>query len=132
MLRPWGAVLGSGLEVPRIISRYSFFITSEVGTGLLLGGGLSFLSSAEGYASDNYVSLDVVLVDGTLVTATADNEYQDLFKALKGGANRFGIVTRYEVKAVHTGTKEEKRWWGGLFVVSDLLIFLPIRVLIFS
>ncbi|KAH7881274.1 uncharacterized protein C8R40DRAFT_1164677 [Lentinula edodes] len=92
---------------------------SEVGTGLLLGGGLSFLSSAEGYASDNYVSLDIVLVDGTLVTATADNEYQDLFKALKGGANRFGIVTRYEVKAVHTGTKEEKRWWGGLFVYPN-------------
>ncbi|KAJ4481093.1 hypothetical protein J3R30DRAFT_3403353 [Lentinula aciculospora] len=92
---------------------------SDVGTGLLLGGGLSFLSAAEGYASDNYVTLDVVLVDGTLVTATVDNEYQDLFKALKGGANRFGIVTRYEVKAVHTGTDEEKRWWGGLFVYPN-------------
>ncbi|KAJ3982427.1 hypothetical protein F5890DRAFT_1607307 [Lentinula detonsa] len=92
---------------------------SEVGTGLLLGGGLSFLSAAEGYASDNYVSLDVVLVEGTLVTATADNEYADLFKALKGGANRFGIVTRYEVKAVHTGTNEEKRWFGGLFVYPN-------------
>jgi hypothetical protein len=91
----------------------------EVGTGLLLGGGLSFLSSAEGFASDNYVSLDVVLVDGTLVTATVDNEYADLFKALKGGANRFGIVTKYEVKAVNTGKKEEKRWWGGPFVYPN-------------
>ncbi|KAJ3998422.1 hypothetical protein F5050DRAFT_1567251 [Lentinula boryana] len=73
---------------------------SEVGTGLLLGGGLSFLSAAEGYASDNYVSLDVVLVDGTLVTATADNEYADLFKALKGGANRFGIYPNSSSEAL--------------------------------
>ncbi|KAJ3727591.1 hypothetical protein C8R42DRAFT_572545 [Lentinula raphanica] len=73
---------------------------SEVGTGLLLGGGLSFLSGAEGYASDNYVSLDVVLVDGTLVTATVDNEYADLFKALKGGANRFGIYPNSSSEAL--------------------------------
>lgn len=65
------------------------------------------------------MSLDVVLVNGTLVTATADNEYADLFKALKGGGNRFGIVTKYVVKAVHTGTEDEKRWFGGLLVVSE-------------
>lgn len=59
-----------------------------------------------------FVSLDVVLVNGTLITATVDNEYADLFKALKDGANRFGIVIRYEVQAVHTGRAEDKRWWG--------------------
>ncbi|THU91694.1 FAD-binding domain-containing protein [Dendrothele bispora CBS 962.96] len=85
----------------------------DVGTGLLLGGGLSFLSPGHGFASDNYVELEVVLVDGTLVTATANNQYADLFRALKGGANRFGIVTRYEVKAIHTGTPDEKTWFGG-------------------
>ncbi|KAJ4499311.1 hypothetical protein C8R41DRAFT_915518 [Lentinula lateritia] len=92
---------------------------ATVGTGLLLGGGISYLSPAEGYAADNYVSLDVVLVNGTLVTATADNEYADLFKALKGGGNRFGIVTKYVVKAVHTGTEDEKRWFGGLLVYPN-------------
>ncbi|KAE9397561.1 FAD-binding domain-containing protein [Gymnopus androsaceus JB14] len=70
---------------------------NDVGTGLLLGGGLSYLSASFGYAADTFVSLDVVLVNGTLVTATVDNEYADLFRALKGGANRFGIVTKYEV-----------------------------------
>jgi hypothetical protein len=32
------------------------------------------------------------------VAARADNEYADLFKALKGGGNRFGVVTGYHVK----------------------------------
>jgi hypothetical protein len=69
----------------------------------------------------------VVLVTGELVTATATNEYADLFRALKGGANRFGIVTRYEVEAVHTGTKDDERWFGGTISVSVLLTALGYR-----
>lgn len=82
-----------------------------------MGGGISFLSPSQGYGADNNVELDVVLVNGTLVTATVDNEYADLFKALKGGANRFGIVTRFEVRAVHTGTVDDETWYGGLVTV---------------
>jgi hypothetical protein len=59
-----------------------------------------------------------VLVTGEMVTASATNEFADLFRALKGGANRFGIVTRYEVDAVHTGTKSDERWFGGMIFVS--------------
>nr|AGK29874.1 FAD-binding protein [Volvariella volvacea] len=91
----------------------------DVGTGLLLGGGLSYLSPAHGFSSDAYVELDVVLVDGTLVTATATNQYSDLFRALKGGANRFGIVTRYEVTAIETGFSGSKNWYGGLIAFAD-------------
>jgi len=29
----------------------------------------------------------------------------DLFRALKGGADRFGIVLRYEVEVFHTGIR---------------------------
>ncbi|KAJ7051086.1 hypothetical protein C8F01DRAFT_1222237 [Mycena amicta] len=91
---------------------------TDVGTGLLLGGGISFLSPGQGYSADNFLAVDVVLVDGTLVTATATNKYSDLFKALKGGANRFGIATRYEyngsaavalVKATAKYVREVKR-----------------------
>ncbi|KAF9041704.1 hypothetical protein BDP27DRAFT_1409392 [Rhodocollybia butyracea] len=83
---------------------------SDVSTGLLLGGGLSWLSPAHGFAADSFKSLDVVLVNGTLVTATADNEHADLFRALKGGGSRFGIVTSYKLYPVHTGTNSEKSW----------------------
>ncbi|KAK7043896.1 hypothetical protein VNI00_008062 [Paramarasmius palmivorus] len=86
---------------------------AHVGSGFLLGGGISFLSPARGWGADNYRELDVVLVNGTVVTANANNQYKDLFKALKGGGNRFGIITRYEVDAYHSGTQDDKRWVGG-------------------
>jgi FAD/FMN-containing dehydrogenase len=82
-----------------------------------LGGGLSWLSPSQGYAADTLKELDVVLVTGKMVTATATNEYSDLFRALKGGGNRFGIVTRYELHAVHTGTKDTKAFFGGMTIV---------------
>ncbi|KAF7297505.1 FAD-binding domain-containing protein [Mycena indigotica] len=91
----------------------------DVGTGLLLGGGISFLSPSQGYAADNFLSLDVVLVDGTLVTATASNKYSDLFKVLKGGANRFGIVTKYTVRAVDVGTANETPFFGGHIIYNS-------------
>ncbi|KAJ7765664.1 hypothetical protein B0H16DRAFT_1794651 [Mycena metata] len=89
----------------------------DIGTGLLLGGGLSWLSPSQGYAADTFKELDVVLVAGEMVTVTATNEYSDLFRALKGGGNRFGIVTRYEVSAVHTGTNNDKIFFGGTITV---------------
>ncbi|KAF8154432.1 hypothetical protein B0H34DRAFT_660706 [Crassisporium funariophilum] len=91
----------------------------DVGTGLLLGGGLSYLSAEHGFSADAYKELDVVLVTGQLVTATADNGFADLFRALKGGANRFGIVTRYEVDAIHTGTSNDRNFFGGLIMYPN-------------
>jgi hypothetical protein len=58
-----------------------------------------------------------VLTNGEFVTATATNEYSDLFKALKGGGSRFGIVTKYEVDAIHVGTAADKTFWGGMINV---------------
>ncbi|KAJ7151920.1 FAD-binding domain-containing protein [Mycena crocata] len=91
--------------------------SSDVGTGLLLGGGISFVSPLYGWSADLIKEIDVVLVTGQLLTATATNEYSDLFVALKGGANRFGIVTRYELYPAHTGNKDQKDWFGGLLVL---------------
>ncbi|PFH49709.1 hypothetical protein AMATHDRAFT_147016 [Amanita thiersii Skay4041] len=86
----------------------------DVGTGALLGGGISYLTSEYGFASDMYKELDVVLPNGDFVTVNADNEYSDLFWALKGCASRCGIVTRYELYPARTGTKEEKNYYGGV------------------
>ncbi|KAI5918292.1 hypothetical protein F4810DRAFT_692903 [Camillea tinctor] len=65
--------------------------------GLMLGGGMSYFSSEYGLAMDNVKSYEVVLGNGTIVTASADNEYSDLYKGLRGGATNFGIVTNYEL-----------------------------------
>ncbi|KAF7373949.1 FAD-binding protein [Mycena sanguinolenta] len=51
----------------------------DVGTGLLLGGGISYLAPLYGWA----------------------------------GPTVLGIVTRYELFPVRTGTKEQKNWFGG-------------------
>ncbi|KAJ6595833.1 FAD-binding domain-containing protein [Mycena vulgaris] len=73
---------------------------NDVGTGLLLGGGISYLANSVGYSADTIREMDVVLVTGQVVTATASNKYSDLFRALKGGSNRFGIYANSSADAV--------------------------------
>lgn len=71
----------------------------EVGVGgYIVGGGLSFLSTEYGWAANNVVEFEVVLHNGTVVTASKDS-HADLYKALKGGGNSFGIVTAYTMMA---------------------------------
>lgn len=60
--------------------------------------GFSWYSGVHGLCADNVVSYEVVLADGKIATATATKN-SDLFKALKGGLNNLGIVTRFEIKA---------------------------------
>jgi FAD/FMN-containing dehydrogenase len=57
--------------------------------GLLLGGGLSFMSGEYGLPCDNIVNYEVVLSNGTIVNANSQS-HVDLFWALKGGGNQFG------------------------------------------
>ncbi|KAK3984533.1 bifunctional solanapyrone synthase [Cladorrhinum sp. PSN332] len=81
----------------------------DVGVGgLLLGGGLSYYTDLYGLACDNILSYEVVLADGRIVTADKSS-HPDLFWALKGGSNNFGIVTRFSL-AAHPLTQV----WGGI------------------
>ncbi|KAI9055916.1 hypothetical protein LZ554_000852 [Drepanopeziza brunnea f. sp. 'monogermtubi'] len=66
-------------------------------SGLTLGGGIHYFTARYGFAMDNVVAYQVVLASGRVVIASA-TQNTDLFWALKGGGNNFGIVTRFTFK----------------------------------
>ena len=63
--------------------------------GLTLGGGLGWLMPKYGLALDNLRSVDLVMADGSVTRASAD-ENPDLFWAVRGGGGNFGIATSFE------------------------------------
>jgi hypothetical protein len=63
--------------------------------GHVLHGGYGLSSHTYGLALDNLVSAEVVLANGSLVTAS-ESAHADLYWALRGAGSSYGIVTSFE------------------------------------
>lgn len=86
-------------------------IATDTGmAGVAIGGGYGWLAGKYGMTCDNLVSAELVLADGRVVTASAQDN-QDLFWGIRGGGGNFGVVTSFEYQ-LHPVT----RVWGGLIL----------------
>jgi hypothetical protein len=66
--------------------------------GLTLGGGYGWLSGKYGLVIDNLLSCTLVLANGDIVTAS-EKENTDLFWALRGAGQNFGVAVEFVYKA---------------------------------
>ncbi|MEI8411143.1 MULTISPECIES: FAD-binding oxidoreductase [unclassified Kribbella] len=97
----WGQVAerlsGAGLAI-------SSGDTAGVGVGgLMAGGGIGWMVRRHGLAIDNVVSAEVVTADGSVRRVDAAHE-PELFWGLRGAAGSLGVVTSYDITAVHQPT----------------------------
>ncbi|KAL9110086.1 MAG: hypothetical protein Q9227_005279 [Pyrenula ochraceoflavens] len=100
--------IGAGakwMDVSKTLDRKGLAVVggrnSEVGVGgLILGGKFNW-------------QYEVILASGSLITASASTS-SDLWRALKGGGNNFGIVTRFKVRSFPSTAI----WSGFLYLPS--------------
>jgi FAD/FMN-containing dehydrogenase len=104
------------------LSDNNFYLPTPTGGNVgfipfMLGGGSSSISGMYGMAIDSLISARVVIASGELVVAS-ENHNPDLFWALKGAGQFFGIVTEVTMKMYDIKGD----------ITSWTLIFLPHQV----
>jgi FAD/FMN-containing dehydrogenase len=65
--------------------------------GLTLGGGFGYLMGKHGLVCDNLLSVEIVMADGEVLTASMDRN-SDLFWAVRGAGANFGVVTAFRYR----------------------------------
>ncbi|TEB19617.1 FAD-binding domain-containing protein [Coprinellus micaceus] len=85
--------------------------------GFILGGGYSWHTNQVGLAFDSVEAFELVKPSGEVADVTHQSD-PELFFALKGGGNNFGIVTRFKMRTFPQGLV-----WGGLITFADPNVF---------
>jgi FAD/FMN-containing dehydrogenase len=80
--------------------------------GLSLGGGYGWLSGTKGLTIDCLVECTVVLAaNGGEIVKASEQQNPDLFWALRGAGQNFGVVTEFVLKAFDQGDV-----WAGMLI----------------
>lgn len=102
------ATIGPGLTVKNLV-----YLLNDNGARMLplgsyatvgLGGhatvgGIGALARSHGLTLDFMVDAEVILANGTIITAS-ETEYPDIFWAIRGAAQSFGIVTKFRFQTL--------------------------------
>ncbi|KAJ3772061.1 hypothetical protein EV361DRAFT_448626 [Lentinula raphanica] len=115
------ATIGAGLIWDDVYAALAPYDVNVVGgrvtgvgvAGFTLGGGYSWKTNQYGLTVDTLTAYELVKPDGTIANVTEDSD-PDLFFALKGGFNNFGIVTRFTLR-----TFPQTQVWGGLITYTE-------------
>jgi len=84
--------------------------------GLATAGGIGFLGREHGLTIDRLVAAEVVIADGSVVRASAE-ENPDLFWAVRGAGANVGAVVAFELEAASVG---DVGWAQLSFDASDV------------
>jgi FAD/FMN-containing dehydrogenase len=79
-----------------------------------LGGGMGLLARRYGWAADHVRAIDVVTPDGRQRHVTASSD-PDLFWALRGGRDNFGVATAVEIDLLPVA----RLYGGGLYFAAE-------------
>ncbi|KAK4221486.1 hypothetical protein QBC38DRAFT_522121 [Podospora fimiseda] len=85
--------------------------------GPALGGGHGRVEGLYGLVSDNFISLNVVLADGSTLTDVSSKNHPDLFWALKGAGHNFAVITSFQIKIY---PRRSNLWhWHNYYWTAD-------------
>ncbi|KAL8724791.1 MAG: hypothetical protein Q9166_007748 [cf. Caloplaca sp. 2 TL-2023] len=83
--------------------------------GLTLGGGYGWLSGRYGLTIDSLLAVQIVLADGSIKAASAE-ENADLFWAVRGAGHCFGVVAEFTFQAHE---QKDPIWAGQLVFLAS-------------
>ncbi|PPQ84494.1 hypothetical protein CVT24_006685 [Panaeolus cyanescens] len=82
--------------------------------GFILGGGYSWKSNQYGLTIDTVLAYELVTPGGVIMNVTHESE-PELFYALKGALNNFGVVTKFTLRTF----PQTKVWGGNIYYTSS-------------